>query len=51
LRSRIRAQPDPERTQAGLIAARRLGRTESRLPKLTDHDIEAKALLANPDAP
>jgi hypothetical protein len=40
-----------ERTQAGLTAARRLGRTGGRPPKLTDHDIEAKALLANPDAP
>ena len=38
----------PERTQAG--AARRLGRTGGRPPKLTDDDIEAaKALLANPD--
>ena len=40
-----------ERTQAGLTAARRLGCNGGRLPKLTDHDIEAKALLANPDAP
>jgi DNA invertase Pin-like site-specific DNA recombinase len=39
-----------ERTQAGLAAARRLGRTGGRPPKLTDDDIEAaKALLANPD--
>ena len=37
-----------ERTQAGLAAARRLGRTGGRPPKLTDDDIEAaKALLAN----
>src|SRR3954453_6659864 len=35
-----------ERTQAGLAAARRLGRTGGRPPKLTDEDIEvAKALL------
>ena len=39
-----------ERTQAGLAAARRLGRTGGRPPKLTDDDIEAaKAMLANPD--
>src|SRR5271170_5866320 len=39
-----------ERTQAGLAAARRDGRTGGRPPKLTDDDIEAaKALLANPD--
>ena len=39
-----------ERTQAGLAAARRAGRTGGRPPKLTDHDIEAaKAMLANPD--
>jgi DNA invertase Pin-like site-specific DNA recombinase len=39
-----------ERTQAGLAAARRLGRKGGRPPKLTDDDIEAaKALLANPD--
>jgi DNA invertase Pin-like site-specific DNA recombinase len=39
-----------ERTQAGLAAARRLGRTGGRPPKLTDEDIEAaKALLVNPD--
>ena len=38
-----------ERTQAGLAAARRAGRTGGRPPKLTDDDIEAaKALLANP---
>jgi DNA invertase Pin-like site-specific DNA recombinase len=39
-----------ERTQAGLAAARRLGRKGGRPPKLTDDDIEAaRALLANPD--
>jgi hypothetical protein len=39
-----------ERTQAGLAAARRAGRTGGRPPKLTDDDIEvANALLANPD--
>jgi DNA invertase Pin-like site-specific DNA recombinase len=39
-----------ERTQAGLAAARRLGRKGGRPLKLTDDDIEAaKALLANPD--
>jgi DNA invertase Pin-like site-specific DNA recombinase len=38
-----------KRTQAGLAAARRAGRTGGRPPKLTDDDIEAKALLANPD--
>jgi DNA invertase Pin-like site-specific DNA recombinase len=39
-----------ERTQAGVAAARRVGRTGGRPPKLTDDDIEAaKALLANPD--
>jgi len=44
-RSRIR-----ERSQAGLAAARRVGRTGGRPPKLTDDDIEAaKAMLANPD--
>jgi DNA invertase Pin-like site-specific DNA recombinase len=38
-----------ERTQAGLAAALRAGRTGGRLPKLTDDDIEAaKAMLANP---
>jgi DNA invertase Pin-like site-specific DNA recombinase len=38
-----------ERTQADLAAARRLGRTGGRPPKLTDDDIEAaKAILANP---
>jgi DNA invertase Pin-like site-specific DNA recombinase len=39
-----------ERTQAGLAAARRIGRTGGRPLKLTDNDIEAaKAMLANPD--
>ena len=39
-----------ERTQAGLAAARRAGRTGGRPPKLTDDDIEAaEAMLANPD--
>src|ERR671939_175618 len=39
-----------ERTQAGLAAARRLGRTGGRPPKLTEEDIEAaKAMLANPE--
>jgi DNA invertase Pin-like site-specific DNA recombinase len=39
-----------ERTQAGLAAARRLGRTGGRPPKLTEDNIEAaKAMLANPD--
>ena len=38
-----------ERTQSGLAAARRAGRTGGRPPKLTDDDIEAKVLLANPD--
>ena len=39
-----------ERTQAGLAAARRAGRTGGRPPKLIDDDIEAKAPLAtNPD--
>ena len=39
-----------ERTQAGLAAARRAGRTGGCPPKLTDDDIEAaKAMLANPD--
>jgi predicted DNA-binding transcriptional regulator AlpA len=39
-----------ERTQAGLAAARRAGRTGGRPPKLTDDDIEAaKAMLANRD--
>jgi DNA invertase Pin-like site-specific DNA recombinase len=39
-----------ERTQAGLAAARRLGRRGGRPPKLTEDDLEAaRALLANPD--
>ncbi len=39
-----------ERIQACLTAARRLGRTGDRPPKLTEDDIEAaKAMLANPD--
>jgi DNA invertase Pin-like site-specific DNA recombinase len=39
-----------ERAQAGLTAARRIGRAGGRPPKLTDDDIEAaKAMLANPD--
>jgi len=39
-----------ERMQAGLAAAKRLGRTGGRPPKLTDDDIEAaKAMLTNPD--
>jgi DNA invertase Pin-like site-specific DNA recombinase len=39
-----------ERTQAGLAAARRAGRTGGRPPKLTADDLDvARALLANPD--
>ena len=39
-----------ERTQAGLSAAKRAGRTGGRPPKLTDEDIEAaRAMLTNPD--
>ncbi|MGO9741104.1 MAG: recombinase family protein [Roseiarcus sp.] len=39
-----------ERTQAGLVAARRIGRTGGRPPKLTADDIgAAKAMLTNPD--
>jgi DNA invertase Pin-like site-specific DNA recombinase len=39
-----------ERTQAGLAAARRAGRTGGRPTKLTDDDIEAaRAMLANPE--
>jgi DNA invertase Pin-like site-specific DNA recombinase len=39
-----------ERTQAGLAAARRAGRTGGRPAKLTDDDLEmATTLLANPD--
>ncbi len=42
--------PIRERTQAGLAAARRAGRTGGRPPKLTEDDLEAaRALLANPD--
>src|SRR5580658_5600280 len=41
-----------ERTQAGLAAARRAGRTGGRPPKLTDDDLDvARTLLANPDIP
>ena len=39
-----------ERTQAGLAAARRAGRTGGRPAKLTDDDLDvATTLLANPD--
>jgi DNA invertase Pin-like site-specific DNA recombinase len=39
-----------ERTQAGLLAAKRAGRTGGRPPKLNDEDIEAaRAMLSNPD--
>jgi len=39
-----------ERTQAGLLAAKRAGRTGGRPPKLTDEDIEAaRAMLSNPE--
>ena len=39
-----------ERTQAGLAAARRAGRTGGRPLKLTEEDLDvARALLANPD--
>src|SRR5690349_7947467 len=39
-----------ERTQAGLAAARRAGRTGGRPPKLTEDDLDAaRALLANAD--
>ena len=39
-----------ERTQAGLAAARRAGRTGGRPPKLTEAALEAaRAMLANPD--
>lgn len=39
-----------ERTQAGLLAAKKAGRTGGRPPKLTDNDIEAaRAMLSNPD--
>ena len=47
---KINGKPDRARTQAGLAAARRAGRTGGRPPRLTDDDIEAaKAMLANPD--
>jgi DNA invertase Pin-like site-specific DNA recombinase len=36
-----------ERTQAGLAAARRAGRTGGRPPKLTDDDIEAAQLVSS----
>jgi len=39
-----------ERTQAGLAAARRAGRTGGRPAKLTDDDLDvARTLLRNPD--
>jgi DNA invertase Pin-like site-specific DNA recombinase len=39
-----------ERTQAGLAAARRAGRTGGRPPKLTEDDLDvARSLLANPN--
>jgi DNA invertase Pin-like site-specific DNA recombinase len=39
-----------ERTRAGLAAARRVGRTGGRPPKLTDDDLDAaRTLLSNPD--
>jgi DNA invertase Pin-like site-specific DNA recombinase len=39
-----------ERTQAGLAAARRAGRTGGRPPKLMDDDLEAaRTMLSNPD--
>jgi DNA invertase Pin-like site-specific DNA recombinase len=39
-----------ERTRAGLAAARRVGRTGGRPPKLSDDDLDAaRTLLANPD--
>ena len=39
-----------ERTRAGLVAAKRAGRTGGRPPKLTEDDISiARTLLANPD--
>jgi DNA invertase Pin-like site-specific DNA recombinase len=38
-----------ERTRAGLAAAKRMGRTGGRPPKLTEDDLEAaEAILANP---
>jgi DNA invertase Pin-like site-specific DNA recombinase len=37
-----------ERTRAGLAAAKRIGRTGGRPPKLTEDDLEAgRAMLAN----
>src|SRR5271157_4201979 len=39
-----------ERTRAGLVAAKRAGRTGGRPPKLTEDDLDiARTLLANPD--
>ena len=39
-----------ERSQAGVAAAKRVGRSGGRPPKLTDDDTgAAKAMLANPD--
>ena len=39
-----------ERTREGLAAARRVGRTGGRPPKLSDDDLDAaRTLLANPD--
>ena len=39
-----------ERSQAGLLAARRVGHTGGRPPKLTDEDVgTARAMLTNPD--
>lgn len=39
-----------ERTRAGLLAAKKAGRTGGRLPKLNENDIEAaKAMLTNRD--
>jgi DNA invertase Pin-like site-specific DNA recombinase len=39
-----------ERTQAGLLAAKRAGRTGGRPPKLTDEDVDvARTMLTNPD--
>jgi DNA invertase Pin-like site-specific DNA recombinase len=39
-----------ERTRAGLAAARRVGRTGGRPPRLSDDDLDAaRTLLANPD--
>jgi hypothetical protein len=36
-----------QRTQAGLVAARRAGRTGGRLPKLTEDDIEAAEAVSS----